>query len=389
MADTDPTAPTGWKARYGDLVLSIGTKLAIALLGALAAWLGLAPKTVEKIVTIEKTVNVGPPSQLPPMGWVDDRDEVAKIAAQMPIKAFRDTPAMAAMGDAPDHAFLWEQAKKVRGGHIPARNQGSVGSCVSFGSACAIEYMECVQLVAEGGQGKSHDVAQEPIYGGSRVQIGGGVLRGEDGSTGAWAAQWVSKYGVVIRGVHDSYDLTTYSESVCRKMGDDGCPASLVVVAKKHPVKSVTLVRSTDEARKALANGYPITVASNVGFGSRGPYKRDADGFLRASGTWAHQMCFIGYRSDRPGFYCMNSWGADWVGGPTGPGDPPAGGFWVAESTVARMLSQGDSWAYSGLVGFQPQKLDWAAAPARRPVHLALTSHPFGDVQCDRFALSP
>ena len=102
-----------------------------------------------------------------------------------------------------------------------------------------------------------------------------------------------------------------------------------------------------NDLKAALASGYPVSVASSVGFGSSGPYTRNALGQLRASGTWPHQMCFIGYDA-QAGAYCMNSWGPTWVGGPTGPGDPPPGGFYVAWSTAQRMLDAEDSFAFAG-----------------------------------------
>lgn len=323
-----------------------------------------------------------------PMGWVDDQEQVQRIAAALPIRAFRFTPAFDAMGQEPDHAYLWEAARKVRGSHIPTRDQGQVGSCVPHGAACAVEYVECVQAATDFQKSFIfRDIATEPIYGGSRVQIGGGQLRGEDGSTGAWAAKWCNQYGVVPRGKYGSIDLTTYSESRCRQYGDAGCPAALVPVAKEKPVKSITQVTTTEELRKSLANGYAVTVASNVGFGPTGGNVRDANGFLKARGSWPHQMCFIGYAkvNGQWGYYCMNSWGTAWVSGPTGPGDPPPGGFWIHESTAARMLAANDSWAYANLVGFLPQKLDWniRAVPAR-PNLFALINE---EKPC--FALSP
>jgi hypothetical protein len=156
------------------------------------------------------------------------------------------------------------------------------------------------------------------------VQIGGGRIRG-DGSTGVWAAKWSQQYGAVARGKYDGYDLFRYSESTCRKFGSSGCPKSLEPVAKLAPTKSISQVQTVDEAKRALASLYPVTIASDVGFGSRGPYVRNAKGQLRASGVWPHQMCLIGYDRDS-GFFCMNSWGEQWVSGPTGPGNPPPAG---------------------------------------------------------------
>ena len=46
----------------------------------------------------------------------------------------------------------------------------------------------------------------------------GGRVRG-DGSVGAWAARFVSEYGVVERGVVGRHDLRKYDEVLCREFG--------------------------------------------------------------------------------------------------------------------------------------------------------------------------
>lgn len=395
MADPIPPVPMpvpepvpGWLARNWKFV---SAALLVVSWGitAYTAWKKGDPIPPPPIVDVVKQ---DPDDDAPrPTGWVDEPDEVSAVLAKQPIRAFRFTPAFGAMGETPDHAYLWDAALKVRGSHIPTLDQGSIGSCVANGAETAVEYVMMVAAaqaaVIDPSAWKA--ISAEVIYGGSRVQIGKGRIRG-DGSVGAWAAQWCQQYGVVARGKYDGYDLTAYSVATCYKFGQTGCPVTLEPEAKKHPVKGITLVQTTEELRKALASGYPVTVASNVGFGNSGPYTRDAKGYLRASGTWAHQMCFIGYTRDGDswGYYCMNSWGTGWVGGPTGPGNPPPGGFWVRESTAQKMLSQGDSWAYSDLVGFQPRKLDWAFAP--QPRRELFAAKPFGGLLCDRsFSLSP
>lgn len=392
MADT--TEPTGWKARYGDLVLSIGTKLAIALLGALAAWLGIAPKVIEKTVTVEKVVNVGDVPPGPFTGWVDDKEEVKKVVATLQFPVFSQTPAGQA-DQIPDHVYQWEIAKQAIGKYIPTRNQKSVGSCTAFGAIGPCEIQLCVQIVAAKKAAQPPpqfvELAQEANYGFSRVDILGGRIRG-DGSTGAAAAKACLDYGVAPRKKYDSVDLSEYDEATCRRMGDRGVPDDVRAAAAKHKVKSISPVRTTTELRKGLAAYYTVSIASNVGFGNSGPYVRDADGVLKPSGTWAHQMYVLGY-TNHPSrgwlYFIMNSWGEKWVGGPKGAGDPPDGGFWVTEATMQRILDAADSWFFDGVGGFERKPLDWAARPVRHPVHLALTSHPFGDVQCDRFALSP
>lgn len=300
-------------------------------------------------------------------GWYADPVAVAEVAAALDTARFQDTPAFLAAGPDPDHVYLWEAAKKALNRHIPTRDQGQVGSCVAFGAACAVEYLHAVQM-ANGHPATWRDVCQEVIYGGSRVEVGGGRIRG-DGSVGAWAADFVNRWGVVARGTYGRIDLTSYSESRCREYGRTGCPDELEPVARERPVRGITQVKTVAELRKAIRNGYPVTIASTVGFTTT----RDADGFLQPSGTWAHQMTCVAYRTDRPGFFIMNSWGPNWVKGPAGPGDPPPGGFWVEERTVQKMLNAGDSWAFSEAVAFAPKKLDWlilAPVPFRHPLAL-------------------
>jgi hypothetical protein len=368
----DGTPPT-WRQRIRSALVAVASNSVVqrAALALVAAILGSqgCPRTVidvvERVEFVERPANDDPPAPPPEdarfaMGWVRDDDAVKELAAKLPQPVFANTPA-GQVGDVPDHIYLWDYAKSAIGRHIPTRNQLGVGSCVSFGSACAVEYQMCVIRVQalKAGQPPPEfkDVAQEIIYGGSRVQIGKGQIRG-DGSLGIWGAQFCRDYGVVARGKYDGYDLTNYSESMCRKLGNTGCPQSLIPEAKKHPTRSISQVRTVEDAKKALASLYPVTIASDVGFGTRGPYVRNAKGQLRASGSWPHQMCLIGYDKDS-GFYCMNSWGSDWVSGPTGPGNPPPGGFYIEETTVARILSQGDSWAYGDQVGFPSRRLDW------------------------------
>jgi hypothetical protein len=94
-------------------------------------------------------------------------------------------------------------------------------------------------------------------------------------------------------------------------------------------------------------------VCSNVGFGDP-RCRRDREGFLtRKRAPWYHAMLFAGYDDmyKRPGALCFNSWGYNWVYGPT-RGPQPGGTFWVDATTVTAMLRQGDSFAFSAYVGF-------------------------------------
>lgn len=303
-------------------------------------------------------------------GWIDDPVEVQAVLEQLPIREFDDTPAYKA-AQQNDHVYLWEAAYKVLARPPPAKNQGGVGSCVAFGAATAVEYLMLSQI-ASGGQQEFHELSTEVIYGGSRVQIGGGRIRG-DGSTGAWGARWVNEYGNVARGIHGQHDLRTYSESLCRQYGSRGVPADLIPIAKQSPVKGITLVRTAEQAAAALDSRYTISVASNQGF----TMQRDSQGFCSPRGTWMHQMAILGYqRGARPGFWIQNSWGANAHTGPKGNGNPPDGGFWADWNVVDRMLRQGDSWAYSDAAGFPKRQIDWLVTVPRKPKPLRIDPRP-------------
>ena len=305
-------------------------------------------------------------------GRVEDAESASSFRERQPVQWFGDTPAgkaRVAFGDV--LVVLPDAAKQVRGSFLPARDQGQVGSCVSFGTATAIEHLMLVQI-ARGDMADYHDLAQEVIYGGSRVEIGGGRIRG-DGSVGAWAAQFVQKFGVVTRDKHGKYDLLTYSESRCREWGRTGVPDDLEPLAKESPVKGITGIRNAEEAMKALIQGYPIAVCSDQGFAST----RDKDGFARASGSWAHCMAVLGYRdAPRKGFLICNSWGPTWISGPKGSIDIPDGCFWCEYSTFDRMCKQNDTWAFSDAVGFPAKDPFFIVVPRRRDVAAAQFPEP-------------
>lgn len=258
-------------------------------------------------------------------------------------------------------APVWRLAFKGRGQPIPVRDQGQLGSCVSFGFSAALEYTMGAQVALTKQRQNLPDSCQEAIYGGSRVEANGGrVPFSGDGSTGAWAAKWLEQTGgMLARGKYGSVDLGAYDVNRCRQWGDRGVPDELEAECKKHPAHCA-LVSTTDELKTALGQGYAVAVCSGVGYADQP--SRDANGFLRARGSWGHCMAIIGYRADRAGFLILNSWGSDWVSGPKGFGDEPDGSFWAATADVQRMLSERDSYAVANADGFRKRQInpaDW------------------------------
>jgi hypothetical protein len=295
-------------------------------------------------------------------GWVDDQRAVRAILSQQELPYFdgavQGTPVMGSgRGKV---ALLYEAVQKTLGGQFNTRYQ-KIGDCVSMGAAYAVDVLRAIQYVTGNGEWVA-ETATEPIYAMSRVEIGRGALGSSDGSTGAWAAEAVKKLGTLVRKPYGTIDLTTYSGDRARTWGlpRAGCPDELEPIAREHLVRTVSLVRTWDELCDAVAAGYPVTIASTVGFANQ--TSRDSEGFLKPSGSWAHQMCVIGlddaYR--RPGALIINSWGP-WISGPKRHNQPD-GSFWADRSAIERILAANDSWAYSDYLGFPLKKLDWSRA---------------------------
>jgi hypothetical protein len=381
--DTPSTEPTSWKKKYGPLILRVAVPLIAAAIGALAHWLGADPKTVEveKIVEqlVEQPVLIGGPAEGPAFGWVEHADQIDANRDPQQTLQFAATPAgKAALGD--DDALLYRAVRKVNNKGppwYPNVNQESVGCCVGCGFKHGADVCQATAILA-GASFEWKPASVEVIYAGSRVDVGGGRLRG-DGSTGAWAAGYLrDKGGIAPMEKVGRYDLGTFSPARARQWGASGAPAEVKEVAKKHPVKSTSLVTSAADVKRAILQGYPVAVCSSVGFNNRDGSvgTRDADGFCRPNGTWPHCMCFIGWRSgSRPGALCLNSWGDSAHKGPVWPEDMPPAAFWIDASVVDQMVRQGDSFALADVAGFPARKpaADWfiavpRAEPVRAPV---------------------
>lgn len=283
-------------------------------------------------------------------------------------------------GTAPNGVFLYRPFKKwywLKYGIEWIVGTQKIGDCVSWGWGHAVSF--CQASNCELGLSSEFDMAAtEAIYGGSRVEARGSPGDGlrdvggwGDGSYGGAAAKAVhGKPGVLWRRKYPFADLTTYSGERAKQWGAYGCGGQndngkADKEAANFTVASVALVRNFEEAAAAIKSGYPVPVCSGQGFSSR----RDKDGFAAPSGSWAHCMCFIGWRGgNRPGLLCLNSWGPSWISGDKWPSDQPDGSFWVDVSVVNSMLRGNDSFAVSGVRGFPFRDLsngDWVRVDVR------------------------
>lgn len=306
------------------------------------------------------------------------RREMLKLLAALPFyrpQARRlygwrkDTRSLQRFIESHEYPFLSQQDEEIRGtgagkvtllykalerltGPFKPHFQGT-GDCVSHAYALGIDVLSAVQIVLKNKPEKwKYFAATEPIYGGSRIEVGE-YHSPYGGSTGHWAAEWITQWGVLYRKPYKDWDFTYYSSQVADQLGQEGCPDLLEPLARLHPVKTAAICRTYEEARDSIHNGMPVVVCSDAGFGE-GTCHRDKDGFLRRKRLpWPHAMLFAGMddKFHRPGLLCFNSWGENWIDGPTRHNQPP-GTFWVDSKTVDAMLEEGDSFSLSGLVGF-------------------------------------
>jgi hypothetical protein len=322
-------------------------------------------------------------------GWVKDHDVIEMNLDPMRTLHFDTTPAgKAAMGD--DDVFLYRVVRKVNNKGppwYPNVDQGQVGSCVGCGSKHGTDVVQAT-AIASGKQFEWKPISAEVIYAMSRVDIGGGRIRG-DGSVGRWACEALRLGAMAPMELIGSFDLTSYSAARARQWGSTGVPQEVKDRAKQHPVRGAALVKTIADARRAINQGYPVVVCSDQGF----TMERDRDGFGNPRGTWAHCMVFIATRNgNRPGLLCLNSWGDRAHTGPVWPEDAPVAAFWVDDRVADRMLSQGDSFALSDVQGFPARKPkpDWFIHNERPG--LAITLHRTNDPVFNRdnhYALAP
>lgn len=316
--------------------------------------------TVSVSVSVQVNTPPVPPESL---GWAGPE---AVEAASPIVEAMPEFQIVGAVEDnSGKNVRLWEFTKRINGGkHTPNYPQ-QVGDCVSFGGKNVLEYLQARQIcvntpfhvmdgVTRGPPIEWRPVFPPYLYGYSRVVIGDGRLRGSDGSVGAWLAKGVQQGGVLPS---DADGVPEYSGAVARQWGDKGPPDGFVNVAREHLVRTVSQVRSADDVRDAICNGYPCTIASN--FGTKTIREQDGRMVARWDGRWMHQMAVVAYDGSgrEPYFYILNSWGPSAHPQPL-QGEPP-GGFWVTAKTMDGICKQGDSFAFSEMDGFPSNEMDF------------------------------
>jgi hypothetical protein len=290
-------------------------------------------------------------------GWFKDDRAVDNLLKKLPIPLFGEI--LKDTGQGKD-IFLWKAEEQLNNKIRPPHKQ-QFGDCVSHSLGAAIDDLRYIRIAWNNLLSESFvETSTEAIYGGSRIEIGKGQCGDQDGSTGAWAIDWVLHYGVLPRLKYDQYDLTQYDPKLAKEWGQTGLPKELEDEAKHYPVKTASLITGGyNQARDAIGGAKcPIIVCSNQGFS----LSKDSMGFCTPHGVWAHCMYFRGVsdNANRPGLVCQQSWGPNL---PSGSNDIilpsglqltlPQGAFFVDAEVVDHMLAAGDSYVISDMIGYR------------------------------------
>jgi hypothetical protein len=226
----------------------------------------------------------------------------------------------------------------------------TTGDCVSHSTRNACDLSRAVEIdVHKQREGWVARGATEAIYGARG--------HGGQGMSCSRAATFVNQIGGIL--VRKNYsgvvDLSKYNGNLGAGWGARGLPDKVIDLANDHQIKTVSLVKTIEEARDAIANGYGLSVCSNVGFSN----KRDKKGIAKVSGSWAHAMAWVACddTGNEPLFLVQNSWGKWNDGGHPEWGPIPDGSFLITADVAANMLAQNGSYAFSNFDGFPVQKL--------------------------------
>lgn len=244
---------------------------------------------------------------------------------------------------------------EIESGRLDSLNQTSFPHCVGFATARGLDILAACDIYIRGEQEKWKDeFSPHGMYSITRQDNLGRF----GGSTGSWMVETMQKYGTLNEIDYGDFNAENISGNEARTWQERGVPKEILEKAKDHPVIACALVKTTEEAKASLQNGYPINLCSNIGYNNT----RDSAAFLKRQGSWGHSMCLVGWRSassGREGFLILQSWGDDWASGNIYPEDMPKGAFFVSPQDLQLHLNSGDCYAMAGYQGFKRRPLKW------------------------------
>lgn len=280
------------------------------------------------------------------VGYIHQPRKIEQLLGELPHPLFGEASNLKGSGDKVK-ALLYLSVRKFDKTLFEDEAQ-TTSDCTSHGGRNAADLSRAVEIDIKG------ELEEWIVRGATEILY---KSRGSNGpGMGIYASVKFlnSTGGVLLRKKYPELglDLTKYNSSIGIR-GREGISPDILKEARKHQIKTVSQIRSVEEAVNALANGYGITCGSNYGFSS----KRDQEGFARPQGSWNHCMAWGAADTEykRPGILILNSWGK-FNSGPKRNAQPD-GSFWVDLEVAEKMIKQGATFAVSNFEGFPSQKL--------------------------------
>jgi hypothetical protein len=211
--------------------------------------------------------------------------------------------------------------------------------------------------------------AVAPIYAGSRVDIGKNPGTWQ-GSTGSWAAAWLTQYGVTLLeelGLNDNpanekdwLKTLRADEQMGMKWtaSRDGVPKDKEDIAKLRPINQAPMVTTVEEVRAALSNLTPVNLCGML----HPSQKCDSKGVSTSiSSGGGHSTCLVGCFFDGSEWWYdfMNSWWFYYTGGFCRSANKIDQQFKgtvtrISERSLKGWLQERDCYAMVGVQGLEP-----------------------------------
>lgn len=263
-------------------------------------------------------------------------------------------------------------------GRDPETGESGEGDCCGHAGAMGCDVLAATDIhLRDEAERFIAKASVEMLYAGSRIEIGQTENNGKNnlkdrgGSHGGWIAKFVKDYGVLHRLPYrnpadgSTLDLTGYHPGRSRQYRDVGVPDWLEPIAREHPCKMATNIKTGMEGVDAICAGHPIVACSSYAFEDT----RDARGFAKAYEAyrkwgrwyrkqWWHAMIATGvvFYPDVTGVLIQNSHGI-WNSGPR-PHDMPEGSFFVTLDTWDKMVRDWDDcWAIGSYAGHEVDRI--------------------------------
>ena len=283
-------------------------------------------------------------------GYVPSERDKDEFLSTNPVRAFS-----APSSGAGKRALLWGYTLTLDPGAYSERQ--TVGDCVSHGSRGARELTRSVSLLVRGEPYSWYKrTATEPTYGARG--------HGGEGMSPARASRFERDVGFCPREDFPGIvDLSVYDGQIGTRWGKrGGVPEEVQSLCRRNKVGTITLIRTVEEARDALFNGYGIHSGQMAAWSSK-PNSQNIH--PRSSPGWAHDMATVGMDCTREHwpfdvFFIQNSWGRwntpvpDW---PSSFPPQPAGMIVTKADDWEACVRGEDCWVYSDVQGFPARTL--------------------------------